>query len=264
MFTYALTNRNKNGDDILNDVKIVQGSHVDYKMAISNFILYIRRRHGFLAPLDPLVVDIYYYWGSYIQIHSWNYMQIVCFVFFKKKVTDLFLYFWWTIILLWGHWYPCFGFWWRVLWVSKPEWVLPYLYLSEVYIICSLRSTSGATCADLLAAGSTASHFSTCISRGGTWLGFEQMITHTEGEHATFVTATRLACEMFNLNTRLLISLSSDWTVWAGICCRCWGPSCSTGGRFHAWRNARVTAEDLQVQRLMQYVYSSDLRRHDV
>ena len=36
-----------------------------------------------------------------------------------------------------------------------------------------LRSTSGATCADLLVASSTTSHFPTCISSGRTWLGFE-------------------------------------------------------------------------------------------
>ena len=41
----------------------------------------------------------------------------------------------------------------------------------------SPRSTSGATHADLLAAGSAASHFPTCVSRGGTWLGFERAIT---------------------------------------------------------------------------------------
>ena len=46
----------------------------------------------------------------------------------------------------------------------------------EADIICSLRFTSGATHADLLAAGSAAGHFPTCISRGGTWLGFERVI----------------------------------------------------------------------------------------
>ena len=56
----------------------------------------------------------------------------------------------------------------------------------------SLRSTYGATNANLLAAGSAASHFPTCISRGGTWLGFEQAIIKTEDEHTTIVPATRL------------------------------------------------------------------------
>ena len=79
-----------------------------------------------------------------------------------------------------------------LFWVSKPEWVLPYSHLAEAYVTCSLRSTSGATCADLLAASSTASHFPTCISRGGTWLRFEQVNTHTEGKCATIVPATGL------------------------------------------------------------------------
>ena len=102
------------------------------------------------------------------------------------------LFIWWKIVLLWGHWYQVLDFSWRLLWVSKAEWVLPYSHLAEVYIICSLRSTSGATCADLLAASSTACHFPTCISRGGTWLRFKQMTIRTEAEHATIVPATRL------------------------------------------------------------------------
>ena len=36
-----------------------------------------------------------------------------------------------------------------------------------------LRSTSGATPADVLAAGIAAGHFPICMSRGGSWLGFE-------------------------------------------------------------------------------------------
>ena len=59
---------------------------------------------------------------------------------------------------------------------------MPYSHLAEAYV----------TCANLLEAGSTAGHFPTCISRGGTWLRFEQMITHTEGKQASIVPATRL------------------------------------------------------------------------
>ena len=46
----------------------------------------------------------------------------------------------------------------------------------------SSRSTSGATHANLLMASIAASHFPTCISRGGSWLRFEWAITHTEDE----------------------------------------------------------------------------------
>ena len=56
----------------------------------------------------------------------------------------------------------------------------------------SQRSTSGATLADLLAASSRAGHFPTCISKGGTWLGFELVITRTVDRHATIVPVTRL------------------------------------------------------------------------
>ena len=34
--------------------------------------------------------------------------------------------FWRTLVLFWGHCYPCFRFLWHLLWVSKPEWILPY------------------------------------------------------------------------------------------------------------------------------------------
>ena len=85
--------------------------------------------------------------------------------------------------LFWGHWYPCFGF----LLISlgfKAE--LPYsLFCGGECNVHSLRSTSDAICANLLAASSAASHFPTCVR-------FEQAITHTENECATIVPATRL------------------------------------------------------------------------
>ena len=31
---------------------------------------------------------------------------------------------------------PILDFWWRLLWVSKPEWVLPYSSLAEAYLLC--------------------------------------------------------------------------------------------------------------------------------
>ena len=31
---------------------------------------------------------------------------------------------------------PVLDFWWRLLWVSKPEWVLLYSSLAEVYVLC--------------------------------------------------------------------------------------------------------------------------------
>ena len=56
----------------------------------------------------------------------------------------------------------------------------------------SMRSTSGATPADHLTTSIAASHFPTCISRGGSWLGFKQAITCTENKCATIVPGNQL------------------------------------------------------------------------
>ena len=94
-----------------------------------------------------------------------------------------------------GRWYPYFGF----LVVS------PFFFKARVgstlfAFFCRgecnihpLRSTSGATCADLLAAGSAAGYFLTCISRSGALLWFEQEITQTEDKCTTIVPASRLS-----------------------------------------------------------------------
>ena len=41
---------------------------------------------------------------------------------------------------------PVLDFWWRLLWVSMPEWVLPYSHWGGECNVQFLRSTSGATC----------------------------------------------------------------------------------------------------------------------
>ena len=56
----------------------------------------------------------------------------------------------------------------------------------------SPRFTSGATLADLLAAGAQPVTSPHAMCRGGTWLGFERAIARTEDERATIVPATRL------------------------------------------------------------------------
>ena len=48
---------------------------------------------------------------------------------------------------------PVLDFWWRLLWVSKPEVVLPYSHCGGECNVHSPKSTSGATLANLLAAG---------------------------------------------------------------------------------------------------------------
>ena len=40
---------------------------------------------------------------------------------------------------------PALDFWWCLLWVSKPKWVLSYLHCGGECNVHSLRSTSGAT-----------------------------------------------------------------------------------------------------------------------
>ena len=40
---------------------------------------------------------------------------------------------------LWGHWYPCFNFWWRLLWVSKPEWAALFALSRSIYGIHFLK-----------------------------------------------------------------------------------------------------------------------------
>ena len=71
---------------------------------------------------------------------------------FSKRLTEA-IFFWkgrWPIFLFLANncgatGTPLLDFWWRLLWILKPEWALPYLHLAEAYIIHSLRSTCGAT-----------------------------------------------------------------------------------------------------------------------
>ena len=64
-------------------------------------------------------------------------------------------------------------------------------------IVHSQRSTSGATCADLLAAGSAAKNFPTCISRGGSWLA----ITAQKMKALPLYTATSVDVNKFVLTS---------------------------------------------------------------
>ena len=95
-----------------------------------------------------------------------------------------------------GHWYLCFGFLVMNLgFKARVGSALFVFFFAEVNVMYIPQdSTSGATCANLLVAGSTAGHFPTYISRGGTWLGFEQAITQREEECTTIVPVTRLSC----------------------------------------------------------------------
>ena len=92
-----------------------------------------------------------------------------------KPMRDLFKHFWRTWVLLWAYWYPCFG----LLVMSplgfKARVGSALLALGRgVCVTCSLRFTSGATPADLLAASMAAKRVSstylwTGIGRTWTW-----------------------------------------------------------------------------------------------
>ena len=80
-------------------------------------------------------------------------------------------------VLFWSHWYPCFGF-----LVTCPLGfrarvgsALFTLYGGKCNVH-SLRSSSGATPVALLMTSIAAGRFPTCISRGGSWLGFKWAI----------------------------------------------------------------------------------------
>ena len=95
---------------------------------------------------------------------------------------------------------PALDFWWRLFWVSKPEWVLPYsLFCGGECNVHSLRSTSRATLADLLAAGvQPVTSLHACAEVG---LGFEWAITSTEDVCATIVSATRFVILLCYIHT---------------------------------------------------------------
>ena len=72
---------------------------------------------------------------------------------------DLEKSFWWTHVLLWGHWYPCFG-----LLVTSPlgfkaEWAALFALIRAIHDVCTLKFTFGATPANLLMTSMGAGHF---------------------------------------------------------------------------------------------------------
>ena len=58
--------------------------------------------------------------------HNFNLKVFFCF-FFKNFVGHM--------SICWATDTPVLDFWWCLLWVSKPEWVLPYSHLAEAYVI---------------------------------------------------------------------------------------------------------------------------------
>ena len=58
------------------------------------------------------------------QVRRWDTTYIYIYFFFFKFLEDI------------SPFYGTFvDFWWHLLWVSKPEWVLPYLSLAGAYVL---------------------------------------------------------------------------------------------------------------------------------
>ena len=109
-----------------------------------------------------------------------NIFQIFCQVCFVQKS------FWWTQVSCWGQWYPCFGF-----LVTSPlgfkarvgsSLFACFVEVNVMYIPWDIPLVL-----HLPTSWWPANHFSTCISRGWTWLRFDRAITCTEEEHSSIV-----------------------------------------------------------------------------
>ena len=86
----------------------------------------------------------------------WRQMKRFTFFWNLIQVWKFSFNIWRTLVFYWGHWYPCLDFWWRLLRVSKPERAALFTLDRDIHVRCSLRFTSGAPPADLLAASMSA------------------------------------------------------------------------------------------------------------
>ena len=93
----------------------------------------------------------------------------LCYITLPSSGFCCFFNFWRTWVLFVGATdTPVLDFWWRLLWVSKPEWVLPYSHLVLLCVTCSLRFTFGPTPANLLVVSMAAKPISICEGIGRT------------------------------------------------------------------------------------------------
>ena len=99
--------------------------------------------------------------------------------FFKKKIGG-------HKSFLWGHWSPVLDFWWCLLWFSKPEWAVLFVLGRGIHVTHSLRLTSGATPADLLATSMAAKPISsTYLTCDHALVGLKREIYHATGKRST-------------------------------------------------------------------------------
>ena len=76
---------------------------------------------------------------------------------------------------------PVLDFWWRLLWVSKPEWVALFMLGGGIGVTHSLRFTFGATPVDLLAASMAAELSLPCTCEA--LVGLETGSYHAAAHH---------------------------------------------------------------------------------
>ena len=81
---------------------------------------------------------------------------------------------------------PVLDFWWCLLWVSKPEWAVLFMLSRGIHVTHSLRFTSGATPADLLATSIAAKPISsTYLTCDHALVGLKRETYHATGKPST-------------------------------------------------------------------------------
>ena len=81
---------------------------------------------------------------------------------------------------------PVLDFWWCLLWVSKPEWAVLLVLSRGIHVTHSLRLTSGATPADLLATSMAAKPISsTYLTCDHALVGLKRETYHATGKRST-------------------------------------------------------------------------------
>ena len=110
---------------------------------------------------------------------------------------------------------PVLDFCWHLLWISKPEWVLPYTFFAEVNVMYIPQDPPLMLQWYPLGGWCAAGHFPTCMCRGGTWLGFKQAITQTDSECASIVQRGMLCTfpkiHLWSYTPHVCFSIGRNW-----------------------------------------------------
>ena len=115
---------------------------------------------------------------------------------------------------------PVLEFWWRLLWVSKPEWAALFELCRGILVTCSLRFISGVTPADLLVASMVAepSLPCTCEALVGLKIGSYHATAHSmrSGRHST-----DWAIPVWGSNPEIGDALCALWTFKQQLTLKC-------------------------------------------